>query len=182
MIPETHRASAFIARSLPEQIGDGATLIVQAGGAVKMNSVVIGIDPGKTTGIAICHNGKLINVFDSDFWGCISTLKAYESATVVIELPTTKHVWHNDAVNKSSVQRTGVNVGSCIREAELLVKWLSLNERNYIIQRPQGKKTAEQFAKITGWTKRTNQHQRDAGLLCVGLTAKQSEKWLINEH
>ncbi len=150
----------------------GATVRVWNDGVVSMNSVVIGIDPGKTTGIAISRNGKLVSVFDSDFWGCVSTLKAYESATVIIELPSTKHVWHNEAVNKRAVQRTGVNVGSCIREAELLIKWLSLNERNYIIQRPQGKKTADQFAKITGWTKRTNQHQRDAGILCYGLVIK----------
>ena len=133
------------------------------------NCNVIGIDPGMHTGVAFCENGKLINVFETDFWGCIDYLLENPNATVVIEMPPTKHVWHNGAKTKCSIQRTGVNVGSCIREAELLIKWMHRNQRIYVIQKPMGKKNAAQFKQITGWNGRTNQHMRDAGMICFGL-------------
>jgi hypothetical protein len=130
--------------------------------------IVIGCDPGKSTGIAIARDGVLIELLTTDFWGAIDIFNAYPNATVVIELTDTKHVWHK-ANNEKTTSRTGVNVGSCIREAELLIKWLHKESRNYIIQRPLGKKTAEEFKRITGWTKQTNQHTRDAGMLINGL-------------
>lgn len=127
---------------------------------------VIGIDPGKATGVAIALDGKINHLVTTDFWGCVEQLQRHVDAAVVIELPGTKHVWHDGATSKKAIQRTGVNVGSCIREAELLVKWLHLNGRDYMIQKPLGKLTSIQFNALTGWVGRTNQHERDAGVLC----------------
>jgi hypothetical protein len=129
--------------------------------------ICIGCDPGKSTGIAIAQNGKIVELLTTDFWGSVDIFNAYPNATVVIELPNTKHVWHKSS-NEKTTQRTGVNVGSCIREAELLIKWLHKESRNYIIQKPKGKLNAGQFNKITGWTKQSNQHERDAGILVHG--------------
>jgi hypothetical protein len=130
--------------------------------------VIIGCDPGSSTGIAIASDGKIVELLTTDFWGAVDIFTAYPNATVVIELPANKHVFHK-ASNENTTQRTGVNVGSCIREAELLIKWLHKESRNYIIQRPKGKLNAEQFKKITGYTKSTNSHTRDAGMLIHGL-------------
>lgn len=132
-------------------------------------SKVIGIDPGKTTGFAFCEDGELKLVISTDFWGCIQLIEDCTDATVVVELPNTKHVWHNGATSKRAVQRTGVNVGSCIREAELIVEYLNKKGREYIAQKPRGKKNADEFKRITGWKGRTNQHGRDAGMLVFGL-------------
>lgn len=129
---------------------------------------VIGIDPGKTTGVALCKYGKIVELKSTDFWGAIEAFEDYSDAFVVIELPDTKHVWHNGSTNKKAIQRTGVNVGSCIREAELLIQYLIRNGRDYVIQKPLGKRTGDQFKNITGWAKQTNQHTRDAGLLAYG--------------
>jgi hypothetical protein len=131
--------------------------------------IVIGIDPGKLTGIAVSKNGKLIDIFIGNFWSAIDSIDHFPDAIVIIEIPDTKHVWHNHAKAKGAIQRTGVNVGSVIREAELLVEYLIRNERTYLTQKPQGKMNADQFRLITGWTGRTNQHMRDAGLLCFGV-------------
>lgn len=139
---------------------------------------VIGIDPGKHTGMAIAMDGKITALTETDFWGCVDYLQVHDDALVVIELPNTKHVWHGDAKAKGAIQRTGVNVGSCIREAELLVSWLHRNKRNYIIQKPQGKLDANMFKRITGWSGPTNQHKRDAGMLAVGLSAKKPRQWV----
>ena len=128
----------------------------------------IGIDPGKHTGIAIFENGSLTKLYESDFWGCIDAINEKE-CFVIVELSTTKHVWHNKATSKGAIQRTGVNVGSCLREAELIVEYLIKNNINYQTQRPKGKVNSDMFKKITGWTKRTNQHTRDAALLVYGI-------------
>ena len=89
--------------------------------------------------------------------------------TVTIELPATKHVWHDTATKKPAIQRTGFNVGGVYREAELLIEKAGRLKLPCIIQKPQGKIKADEFKKITGWTARTNQHERDAGMLCFGM-------------
>jgi hypothetical protein len=132
-----------------------------------MTSIAIGIDCGKTTGVAIAENGKISTLITTDFWGAISILQQYPNALTVVELPTTRHVWH-DSKNTKTAQRTGFNVGSCLREAELIIKWLNMESREYFIQRPQGKISAEEFKKITGFTKSSNAHTRDAGMLVHG--------------
>ncbi len=133
---------------------------------------VLGIDPGKTTGVALCCDGKIIDLYSTDFWGAIDVFENYADSVVVIELPDTKHVWHNGATTRGAIQRTGVNVGSCIREAELLIQYLIRNRREYVIQKPKGKSDSGWFNRVTGWTGRTNQHERDAGLLAFSFKPK----------
>jgi hypothetical protein len=132
----------------------------------------IGIDPGKNTGIAIAINGKLSELIMTNFWGAVAIIEQNIEAVIVIELPMTRHVWHDKAKTKGAIQGTARRVGSVIREAELLVEYLKIYERTYITQTPQGKKTREQFQRITGWAGSTNSHTRDAGLLIHGLLTK----------
>jgi len=128
---------------------------------------IIGIDPGSHTGVAICEMGKLVKVYETDFWGAIDAInEADETDFVIIEMPTSKHVWHNEATNKKAIQRTGVNVGSALREAELLITYLVKNNIKHCVQKPMGKLDKDQFKKLTGWTQRTNQHMRDSAVLC----------------
>ena len=127
---------------------------------------VIGVDPGRHTGIALSVDGKLTEVFETDFWGAIQMIDSFSYAAVVVELPVSKHVWHNGASTKGAIQRTGVNVGSCIREAELLIAYLSNDkDRQFIVQKPAGKMNSAAFKVLTGWEKQTNQHMRDAALM-----------------
>jgi hypothetical protein len=136
----------------------------------KVLVVIIGIDPGKTSGIAIASDrGELEHVFDGGFWDVIDTVVNHPGAHVVVELPTTKHVWHGAAKTKGAIQRTGVNVGSCIREAELIVDYLKRNNISHKTVIPQGKRDSAYFSKVTGWSGRTNQHMRDAAMLIFGM-------------
>ena len=135
--------------------------------------LIIGIDPGKNTGIAIYDPTRkvLTEVYMAKFWDAVELMRGLSRQdTVVIELPASKHVHHDEAVNKGAIQRTGVNVGSVIRESELLIELAGILKLPCIIQRPGGKTKAKAFKKITGWTGRTNQHNRDAGMLCYGMS------------
>lgn len=135
-----------------------------------MSDYIIGIDPGTSTGFAVYDTieEKLIALETTTFWGVLNLLEetwGEETVLIVIEVPESKHVWHNGGTAKGSVQRTALNVGSVIREAELLAE--GLERAGYDVKRvnPRGKVKAGDFNKVTGWEGKTNQHVRDAGLL-----------------
>lgn len=138
-------------------------------------SYSIGIDPGKQTGLAVYDRfeKRLEIVARTTFWEAIEFIaQNYPQSQVrrvVIELPKSKAVWHNKATARGAIQRTSVNVGSVIREAELLVEYFKRAGYEVITQHPKGKRTAHQVKKITGYQGRTNEHTRDAIMLCWGL-------------
>ncbi len=129
----------------------------------------IAVDPGKTTGIAIAVDGELTELITSDFWGAIDIIASNPDALVVVELPANKSVYHKGAKNRGAIERTGVNVGSVIREAELIIKYLHRDNRQYMTKKPSGKVDAKKFMRITGWQGGTNQHVRDAAMMVFKL-------------
>lgn len=140
----------------------------------------IGIDPGANTGYAVYdrQEKKLIAVETLDFWRVINKLYNYQDDfvyRVVVELPqtkkgkTNKHVWHKEAQDRGAIERTGVNVGASLREAELIIKWCQNNGYNVLATNPQGKVDKDVFKKMTGWEGRTSPHARDAGMLVWGM-------------
>jgi hypothetical protein len=142
----------------------------------------IGIDPGKSTGLAIydTETGQFDNVYSTTFWGAIAAIDVliahsmpgkYELAAVV-ELPTTKAVWHKKAKTPGAKDRTAVNVGSVVREAELIVDYLKGSGIKVITQHPRGKVDAAYFKRVTGWQGVTNSHSRDAAMMCFGMRGK----------
>ena len=145
------------------------------GGVEEVNWYTIGIDPGKNTGIAVYdREEKRISILKTtDFWGVINLINSNFPPRAVnilfIELPETKHVWHKGASSRAAIERTGVNIGSCIREAELLTKWAIGNGYRVLNCKPRGKVDSKRFSKLTGWTGRTNQHERDAGMMAFGV-------------
>lgn len=134
---------------------------------------VIGIDPGKDTGVAVfcTERKKLIAVDSTDFWGAIKFVQEYDFsiiAEIIIEVPNSKHVWHKGAANARALQRQGANVGSVVREAELLAAGFERFGYNVKRVQPRKKYDAETFAAWTGWDRQTNQHGRDAAMMCFG--------------
>ena len=129
---------------------------------------IIGIDPGINTGYCLIRNGIIEYIITTDFWGCIAELQLIEdidNTLIVIELPSSKHVWHNGATNKAAIQRTGFNVGGVYMRAELVVEWLMINDYNYVTCNPLGKIKSDEFKAVTGWSGVTNQHERDAAMM-----------------
>ncbi len=138
-----------------------------------MTRIVIGIDPGTTTGLA---------VFD------IVTRKLKE----VSSMPIHEALWLVDGEHRAGVLRMVVfedarlrmwfgvsgreklqGAGSIKRDCQIWSDFLLSNDIPHKAVRPQPgatKWTAERFNKVTGWDKRTNEHARDAALLVLGMS------------
>jgi hypothetical protein len=133
--------------------------------------IYFGIDPGTKTGVAKYDSllGRITDVFTVDFWGCIeyfeydSTLIDQAISKIRIEVPRTKVNWH-----KKGCDITAANVGGAVREANLLADGLERLGYEVIRIHPQGKVDAAYVKRVTGWSKPTNEHTRDAIMLCYG--------------
>lgn len=135
-----------------------------------MSDLIVGLDPGKSCGLAIysLSQRQLIELKTVDFWGVFEELQARQSSDylrIVVEVPSSKHVWHKGGSSTGSIQRTALNVGMVIREAELLAEGLRLQGYPVDTVPPRGKVDSAKFKSITGWPGRTNAHTRDAGIL-----------------
>jgi len=134
-------------------------------------SICIGIDPGKTTGLAIYdrESKSLIELASTNFWDCygyiLTTYPAIDEVhSIVIEVPTTKANWHG--------AHAAHDVGRVCRESELLADGLEKARYTVLRQHPTGKgKQLDKFIfkRITGWPKVTNEHTRDAAMLVWGM-------------
>lgn len=146
-------------------------LTLRGGGKMKRYS--IGIDPGKKTGFAVYDILKdTLHLQTLDFWNVMDEMDRIGSRVfeeiyeVTVEVPTSKHVWHGKGPNQKSASKVGVNVGGVIREAELLAEGIRRMGFNVRTVHPRGKVDAAKFEAFTGYQGRTNEHTRDAGLLC----------------
>lgn len=138
-----------------------------------MNNFLIGIDPGKNTGFAVYNTQEkaFVSCNTYSFWEAVDLLSYYKKFgfCAYVELPRNKHVWHSGAKSQNAKNRTAVNVGSVIREAELIVEWLKREQVEHKIVAPKGKVNDAVFRKLTGWTGRTSQHARDAAMMIMGV-------------
>lgn len=135
-----------------------------------MKCYSIGIDPGKKTGFAVYNiRDDTLSLQTLDFWATMLVMEHYQLDQVhevTVEVPTSKHVWHGKGPNQKSASKVGVNVGGVIREAELLAEGIRRMGFNVRTVHPRGKVDAAKFKAFTGYQGQTNEHTRDAGLLC----------------
>jgi hypothetical protein len=146
--------------------------------------VVVGIDPGISTGFAVWDSEKReFTVLKTlDFWKVIDRLKLLhfnhgKELLVVIEDPNgNKPVFMKKGVKSNAMAiRVGQNVGSNKREASLLIEYCrnkGINVKPVIPGKKatgKGKITKEYFNKISGYTGSTSQHGRDAAMMILGM-------------
>ena len=132
--------------------------------------IFIGIDPGVKTGIAMSDSGQLV---------CVESMKACEAEKTILDhfLDGTKKVcvvvedarlrqWFGSK-GKEALQ----GAGSIKRDCQRWHEWLVMHDIPHVLVAPKHNRTklsAEQFAKLTGWKERTNEHGRDAAMLVFG--------------
>lgn len=141
----------------------------------------IGIDPGKTTGVAI-WDGKKIVKESCPFFGALEIIDTWcqfneENVEVVIEDPNLNRPTFNryqgkrmDTKTILSMQKIAQNVGMNKRDAQLIIDYCQRRYVPYRIVKPTTTKwDAKMLETLTGITERTNQHVRDAIKLVYGL-------------
>jgi hypothetical protein len=142
---------------------------------------IFGIDPGATTGIALfdVEKGCIDNVFTSDFWGTYKTFAAralakagVKDCLVIIEAPVKNAMYAKqqavaDQGSAKRANRMMSNAASNAREAELLAD--GIEALGYTVKRVRPSRTklnAEECRAESGFEGSTNQHTRDAIMLC----------------
>ncbi len=128
---------------------------------------IIGIDPGTNTAIAVYDktHKKITDVFMTDFWGAYSYIKysldGSDIRQINIEVSSCKKNWQGR-------DGAAVDVGGIVRESNLLADGLEKLGHKVIRVHPTGKVDAKYIKNLTGWRERTNEHKRDAIMLCWG--------------
>lgn len=134
----------------------------------------IGIDPGEHTGIAVWNSGR--HCFED-----IATLKIHEALDWVrdywrVHHPNLKVVFEDARLRKWFKQETSTSeyrgklmgAGAAKRDAAIWEEFLTDYGIPFEARKPQPggtKWNKEYWERVTGWTKRTSEHARDAALL-----------------
>lgn len=175
---QSPRKAAKARQGLPprQQIATGKPVFVEREAEKGEIQFVLGIDPGVSCGFAVYSrtSQKLIRVETLTFWEAIEEVRLFAAdwVKVVIEVADAAPVfWQRKgaAANQHTLSKIARNVGQVTREAQLMVEGLRRYGYQVIEAKPLGKKNAEDFKRLTKWTERTNQHERDAGILAFGM-------------
>ena len=142
------------------------------GNAEDLCRYIIGIDPGKKTGLAIwdTYREKYDAVKTLDFWGVHDLLKlAYPPALCVLVIEDPKQnkatFFHRETGAKKR-EKISRNVGANMEHATLLIeRFESLGYDVRAIKPTKRKWSADTFKRETGYDKRTSEHARDAARL-----------------
>ncbi|TGN00396.1 hypothetical protein EHR03_13040 [Leptospira mayottensis] len=133
--------------------------------------LLIGIDPGTKTGFAVWDREvrELIHVATYSLLKAQDEVKAYfkkgKSLCLIIE-DARKRKWFG---NNAEAKRQGA--GSVKRDCKIWQEFCEQEGIYYRLVHPQRGATklkAVEFQALTGWTKRTTEHARDAAMLVAG--------------
>lgn len=128
---------------------------------------IIGIDPGKSTGLAVINEGKIALLFTlspaemAGFIGCDARLVVFEDSRL-------QTVFQRKGVGRRGMLSIARSVGQIdlqCRAIEDLCKARGIECIGVSPQRKGAKLNAERFSRITGWTGRCSQNARDAAMV-----------------
>lgn len=143
--------------------------------------IYIGIDTGVNTGIAVWDNRKrsLVCVSSTEIHKAMEEVKrwktlAEESGTTLVvrvEDPRQRTWFGTERMSRDEERKRLQGVGSVKRDASIWDGFLKDFGVEYEMVAPRSnmtKITHDGFVSITGWSKRTNEHGRDAAMLVFG--------------
>ncbi|WP_228203393.1 hypothetical protein [Acinetobacter sp. CFCC 10889] len=137
--------------------------------------MIIGIDPDlEKSGVAVLKDGSL-RLNNMSFYDLTQYFEVNKDQIkkVVIEagwLNKKSNLHSRYGQSKRAGERIAKNVGENHATGKLLVEMAeSLGLAVVLVKPTKSKKNSEEFNRITGWQGRTNQEQRDAGMLIWGM-------------
>lgn len=131
-------------------------------------NTILGIDPGQSTGIAILRGGSLVNLCTVSPADVEAVIAMDRQQLVVFEDSRRNTVYQRKGQNPRAMLKIARSVGEIdqlCRDIERLCLSRHIEYIGVSPQRKGAKLNAERFAEITGWTKRCNQHERDAAMV-----------------
>ena len=131
-------------------------------------STILGIDPGANTGVATYIGGKLAHLDTIAPVDIAARIELARPARVVFEDSRLEsYVW-SQIKSRPAALKMARNVGEVDAWCKLIVAVCAKFDIPAHGISPKGKGAkvgAEQFARITGWDKRCNEHERDAAMV-----------------
>ena len=131
-------------------------------------SLILGIDPGASTGIASYIGGKLVHLATIEPVEIAARIEAVRPARVILEDSRLQsHVW-TTSTSKAAAAKMARNIGEIDAWSKLIVAVCEKLDIPAHSVSPLGKghkMAADQFKRITGWTGRSNQHERDGAMV-----------------
>ena len=131
---------------------------------------VIGIDPGKNTGIAIkdLEDDKLIFMSTMMIHQAFDLIKHdLDESYILVE---DAHLWNDELAKNYNARAQGA--GSIKRDCTIWKDFLEDHGAFFDMPRPMSKKIKDikhkEFVRLTGWNGRTNEHNRVAGMMVFG--------------
>ena len=159
-----------IMRKIPAQESHASCqpgAVSPAGNAVEDAVLIVGIDPGADTGVAVFEDGVLSRLITIEPMHIGRLLDGHDPERVIFEDSRLQsHVWVK-AKTRAAAVKIGRNIGEVDAWCKLIVAECA--ERGIpahgISPKVKGKKlNAEQFEAVTGWKGASNEHTRDAAM------------------
>lgn len=131
-------------------------------------NTIMGIDPGTNTGVAIFIGGKLTHMYTIAPVDIADRIEAVRPSRVVFEDSRLQSFMWTTSTSKPAAAKMARNVGEIDAWCKLIVAVCEKLDIPAHSVSPLGKgckMAADQFTRITGWDKPSNQHERDAAMV-----------------
>lgn len=129
---------------------------------------VLGIDPGKATGLATFVGGSLVALDTCTPGELVGAIEWAAPSLIVFEDSRLQQPTWSRGVSRAALLKVARNVGQVDGWCALIVEVCEKRgiPARGISPRAKGAKVdAERFKAITGWGERCNQHERDAAMV-----------------
>lgn len=131
-------------------------------------SMVVGMDPGTNTGVAFYERGQLLALETITPHHIERVLRTVNPSRVVFEDSRLQsHTW-TTVKSRAAALKMARNVGQVdqiCNQITSICEELGITAHGISPQGKGAKVAADAFGSITGWTERSNEHERDAAMV-----------------
>lgn len=131
-------------------------------------SVIIGLDPGVNTGLAVYQQGALVELATIHPAGIRAALMQWSPKRVIFEDSRLQSFSWTTHAARAAALKMARNLGEVDAWCRLIVEHcaeLGIAAHSVSPKGKGAKLNAEQFQALTGWKNRTNAHERDGAMV-----------------